>query len=625
MNNAGFSENYSALKAIAADAPLEPGVYLWFGHENRIIYVGKAKSLRHRLRSYFSGAPDPKTGVLLKYSQRIETIITPSEYDALLLENTLIKQHTPKYNIDLKDGKTYPVIRITSEAFPRVFKTRHIVRDNSSYFGPFPDSAAASALLDLIYRLFPLRTCRVLRKRAAPCIYYHIKRCAAPCCGRISGGEYRKHILRIQRLLEGETSALVMELTERMHHEARAMRFERAAGIRDAIKAVESLSETGLAVDFDPQGRDYIAWASQGVLATFTVFSMRGGKLVGRDLFRACSAAGEEESFETFAAAYYTQSRLPPEAIYLPAHFSSPALGRWFLERFGYEPRLLVPHEKRHAAALAMARQNALEDLRLRLKERGAGPALDDLARILHLAARPERIEGFDISQLDGKHPVASLVSFKDGIPDRKNYRHFKLKTVAGVVDDVAAMREAVRRRYARLLAEGADLPDLVLVDGGAGQANAAKGEIESLGLAIGVAGLAKRDEEIWLPGVAAPIQLSRRSEALKVLQLLRDEAHRFATGLNQRLRSKDIAFALLEGVGGIRRKQAETLMKAFGGLEKIASADLADLMSRAGLSRAAAEAVQEAARRRVEARPSLQERRAAGIGESLADQALLN
>ena len=623
MNSAGFSENYNDLKAFAADAPLDSGVYLWFDQENRIIYVGKAKSLRHRLRSYFSGAPDIKTNALLKYTRRLETIITPNEYEALLLENTLIKQHTPKYNIDLKDGKTYPVIRITSDAFPRVCKTRHIVRDNSRYFGPFPDVAGVNALLDLIDRLFPLRKCRTLRKRKAPCLYYHIRRCAAPCCGRISGEEYGKHILRIRRVLEGETGALVMELTELMHAEARATRFERAACVRDAIKAVESLSETGLAVDFDQQGRDYIAWAAEGVLATFTVFSMRGGKLVGRDLFRARSAACEEESFETFAAAYYTRDRPPPPAIYLPAAFASPTLGRWFLERFGYEPRLGVPDEKRHESAMAMARQNALEDLRRRLKERGAGPALDELARILRLAARPERIEGFDISQLDGKYQVASLVSFKNGIPDRENYRHFKLKTLG--VDDMAAMREAVRRRYARLIAEGADLPDLVLVDGGLGQANAAKDELEALGLAIGVAGLAKRDEELWLPGAPEPIRVSRRSEALKVLQFLRDEAHRFATGLNRRLRSKDLSFALLEGVDGIGRKRAETLMKAFGGLAKIAAAPTSALMSRAGLSLTVAEAVKEAARRGGDARTIPQKRRAPDSGESLADQASLD
>ncbi|MDR2079304.1 MAG: excinuclease ABC subunit C, partial [Treponema sp.] len=279
-------------------------------------------------------------------------------------------------------------------------------------------------------------------------------------------------------------------------------------------------------------------------------------------------------------------------------------LKQWFREQFGYEPELLAPEvqptefpaAKRHQAVLAMARQNALEDLRQQLKERGAGPALDELARALTLGSRPERIEGFDIAQLDGKHPVASLISFKNGIPDKKKYRYFKLRSVVGVVDDFASVREAVRRRYSRLIKEGSELPDLILIDGGIGQVNAAKGVLDELGMDTDIVGLAKREEELWLPNARKPIRLSKRSEALKVLQHVRDETHRFATTLNQKLRSKDILFPALESVEGIGPKRAAAIMKAYVTLPAIAAAPPKELAGSCGISETAARAVRAAA-----------------------------
>jgi excinuclease ABC subunit C len=646
-----------SLKAAARDAPQEPGVYIMKDSENRIIYVGKARVLKNRLVSYFSGGRDIKTATLMRHVRAIETIIVANEYEALLLENTLIKQHSPKYNINLKDGKTYPVIRITAGEFPRVFRTRHILEDGSRYFGPFPNIPAVDTMLELIDKLFPLRKCRVLRMRGkagsgsrGPCIYYHIGRCAAPCCGKISAGEYGRHVERVEKLLSGETESLIMELTEGMHKAAAELKFERAAQLRNAIKAIEQLSANISVVDFDSEGRDYIAWAAEGVLATFTVFSMRGGKMTGRELFRTRSAASEAESLETFAASYYAPDRPPPPRIYLalgktvsgeaggaaggagsaadspqasPGAAPPASLGRWFREQFGYEPELLPPGEKRHEAILAMARQNALEDLRRRLKERGAGPALDELAQALGLKTRPERIEGFDIAQLDGKHPVASLISFKNGVPDRKNYRYFKLRTVVGVVDDFAAMREAVRRRYSRLIREGKELPDLVLIDGGIGQVNAAKGVFDELGMDSDLVGLAKRDEELWLPRARQPVRLSKRSEALKVLQFVRDETHRFATSFNQRLRSGDLAFPALESVEGIGPKRAAAIMKAYGSLEAVAAADPEDMAGRCRLSEASARAVRAAAKLTLEDREAAKKRFDRGAGRSAPRKAL--
>jgi excinuclease ABC subunit C len=625
----GLSGRVSSLRATALDAAAEPGVYIMRDDEGRIIYVGKAKSLRNRLRSYFSGAKDIKTTTLIRHAHSIETIIVASEYEALLLENTLIKQHSPKYNINLKDGKTYPVIRITAGDFPRIFRTRHIIQDGSLYFGPFPNIQAVDVMLELVEKLFPLRKCRTLRKRSSgPCMYYHIGRCRAPCCGRISPEEYRRHVERVQQLLSGETGALIIDLTAQMHEAARALQFERAAGLRNAIRAIEDLSGEGSSVvDHDPQGRDYIAWADEGVLATFTVFSMRGGKMTGRDLFRTRSAADEADSLEMFITSYYDSRRPPPPKIFVqsmvrtetaegPTEMADNAsLCGWFRERFGYVPELLVPAEKHHAAIAAMARQNALEDLRKRLKERGAGPALDEMRQVLNLKTRPERIEGFDIAQIDGRHPVASLISFKNGVPDRANYRYFKLRSVIGVVDDFAAMREAVQRRYSRLIREGKELPDLVLIDGGIGQVNAAKGVMDELGMDSDVVGLAKRDEELWLPNAKEPVLLSRRSEALKVLQFVRDETHRFATGLNQRLRSKDLFFPVLESVDGIGPSRAAAIMKAYETIAGIAAADPAEIAERCRISAAAAKAVRAAARLALEDREAEQQRLNAGSG----------
>jgi excinuclease ABC subunit C len=620
MEHERVSENFAALKAAARDAPQAPGVYIMRDEESRIIYVGKAKALRNRLGAYFSGVKDIKTQTLIRHARSIETIIVANEYEALLLENTLIKQHSPKYNINLKDDKSYPVIRVTAGPFPRIFKTRHIVEDGSGYFGPFPNVQAVDTLLEIIDKIFPLRKCRVLKKRLSPCMYFHIGRCAAPCCGKIGEEEYALHLDRVRKVLSGETGALIMDLTEGMHEAAKLLRFERAAELRNAIAAVRTLTESPSVVDFDAEARDYIAWAGESLLATWSVYSMRGGKMTGQELYRTRSAAEESESLETFIAAYYTPDRPPPPRIFIALengapNLSFPFLKRWFKEQFGCEPELAAPEEKRHRAVLAMARQNALEDLRRRLKERGAGPALDELARELGLRARPERIEGFDIAQLDGKHPVASLISFRNGGPDKKNYRYFKLRTVVGVVDDFASMREAVRRRYSRLIREGQELPDLILIDGGIGQVNAARGVLDELGMDTGIVGLAKRDEELWLPNARSPIRLSKRSEALKILQHVRDETHRFATTLNQKLRSKDLIFPTLESVEGIGPKRSAAIMKAYATLSAVAAATAEDIVARCNIGEAAARAVRAAAQLALEDQAAAGQRLAAGKG----------
>jgi excinuclease ABC subunit C len=474
-------------------------------------------------------------------------------------------------------------------------------------------------------------------------MYYHIGRCFAPCCGKISVKDYSLHIQRVQKLLSGETEALIIDLTSKMHESARLMQFEQAAHIRNTIRAIENLAgEDSYVEDLNPEDRDYIAWAASGVLATFTVFSMRGGKMTGRDLYRTRSAADEWESLELFITSYYDKSHHPPGKVFIQNYLSQrrivpsvhsakeeeekegkrkeenvlsnnsavcaeetmrfeagdlELIKNWFKEQFEYEPQLLSPADKHHSVIMAMARQNAAEDLRKRLKERGAGPAIDELQRVLNLESRPERIEGFDIAQLDGKHPVASLISFKNGIPDRKNYRYFKLRTVIGIVDDFASMREVVKRRYSRLIREGKELPDLILVDGGIGQVNAAKGVLDELGVDCGLVGLAKREEELWLPAAKEPLVLSRQSEALKVLQFVRDECHRFATSFNQRLRSKDLFFPILESVEGVGQKRAAAIMKTYESIANIATAEPQEIAERCHISENTARAVRAVAK----------------------------
>ena len=567
-------ERLLAFRSLARQAPLESGVYLMRDGEGAIIYVGKAKALRNRLSSYFSGRKDIKTRHLVSRIDRIEWIISGSEYEALLLENTLIKEHAPRYNINLKDGKTYPSVRVTNEEYPRVFRTRRIIHDGSLYFGPFPSADVIDTYLDLVKKLFPLRRCVVMRPRENPCMYFHIGRCSGPCAGKISREDYLVYVEEVKKLLAGETEALLAELRGRMAEASAALRFEEAAKLRDSVSAIELFAGRSSAVDFDPEARDYVAWAADGDLVSFVVFQMRGGRLTGRDLFRSRLYAAEEEALQTFLMGYYSRERPPPPRVYaMRLDEGLDLVERYFAVELGAETAVALPAGSRHEAAMNLAAQNAREDIAKRRREIGDIPALEELRRALGLASLPERIEGFDIAQLSGKHTVASLISFKNGVPDKKNYRYFKIRSLEGAVDDFGAVREAVARRYTRLVNEEAELPDLVLIDGGAGQVSAAKEILDALGVDCDLAGLAKRDEEIWLPGAAGPVVLPKDSPALRVLVAVRDETHRFATGLNQKLRAADLKFGVLEGIEGVGPARARRLLKAFGSLETLAAA----------------------------------------------------
>lgn len=608
------------LHATALDAPKTSGVYLWKDENGVIIYVGKAKSLKNRLSSYFTSNRDLKTNILVSRSLAIEYITTENEYEALLLENTLIKKNNPRYNINLKDGKTYPVIKITNDPFPRVFRTRRIQNDGALYFGPFPNVTAVDQFLDFVKRNYRLRQCRQMKKRKTPCLYYHIGRCSAPCCGLISQEEYKKSMEEILLLLEGDSTASISRLEAVMKQAAQNTQFEKAARIRDGLRAIRELREQNAVVDMDPESRDYIAWAAEGTMVTFAILQMRGGRLTGRDLFRARSLKDEEEILTEFLMAYYTEpDRVPPQ-IFVPTESGLALAEQWFAQGLGVQTHLQAINpetadDRRHAAAMTMATFNAREDAQRRLREHGDFPALEELKTLLSLPSIPSRIEGFDIAHIGGRLPVASLITFQDGNPDRKGYRMFRLRTTDGVIDDFASMREATTRRYTRLLNEGSDLPDLILIDGGIGQLNAVKGVLDALGADITVISLAKQNEEIYLSGVSTPLRLPRRSDALRLLQRVRDETHRFATTRNQRLRTKENTKLIFESLPGIGPKKAAALLARYMSLENLHEEaskpqGIEEIMSTAGVSRNIAEIAAAAIPSLIEQRKAEREKR---------------
>lgn len=588
----------STLRNTAKHAPEAPGVYIWKDAEGVAIYVGKAKSIKARLTSYFTGKREIKTRLLVSKATSIEWILTETEYAALLLENNLIKEHSPRYNINLKDGKTYPSIRITNEEFPRVFRTRHIIDDGSRYFGPYPSADVIDRYLDLVRRLFPLRRCKTLRKRDTPCMYYHIGRCSAPCAGKITREEYAVQLERVATLLSGDSETLVATLKADMESASLAMQFEKAAALRDSIHAIESFKADSGVVDFAYGDRDYVAWAVDGSLIDFVVFQTRSGRLVGRDLYRERSFGTEADAASQFLAAYYGPERVPPPEVFVKDIDGLDLTVEYLRSELAYEFVLAMPDERRHEAALAMAMHNAKEDLLKRRREFGDVEALEALRSALDLETVPEFIEGFDIAQLSGKHTVASLVSFRNGAPYKKGYRIFKIRSLDGGIDDYAAMREVVARRYTQVANGESESPDLVLIDGARGQVNAAWEVLNALGLDLPIVGLAEANEELWPHGAKHPLVLPKDSSALRLLVAIRDEAHRFATGMNQRLRGKALGFPLLEAVKGVGPARARRIMEAFGSLAAVAEAEPSYIARTSGLDRNAARAVKEAAER---------------------------
>jgi excinuclease ABC subunit C len=568
--------------------PDRPGVYIMKNADGTPIYVGKARSLKNRIRSYFAGEKDIKTRFLLAHMTDIEVIITNTEYEALILENNLIKQWTPQYNINLKDGKTYPVIRLTAEEFPRVYRTRRMIFDGSEYFGPFPKPHQIDLYLRLIERHFPLCKYRgSQKKRAYPCLNYHMGRCAGACCGKITREEYLKIVDGVRKLLSGRSAELVRDLKEKMKAASETQEFERAAKLRDQISAIEEVSVEQRVMEFTEEDRDYIALAPCGESQVVVVLQVREGKLLGKEVFEVAEYAPDEEALSHFIARYYAERKTIPDAVYVGRELDGENLSLFLRELTGRQIAVKMPQRGKHTQLIAMAESNAREEAAKAARGAEMTMALEGLKLDLGLTTVPRRIEGFDIAHLEGTDTVASMVRFTDGRPDRKLYRAFTIRSLNGKVDDFESIREAVARRYTRVVNEELDRPDLILIDGGKGQLGAARGVLIALGLeAVPVIGLAKKQEEIFMPGRNDPLVLDEASPSLRILEQVRNESHRFATTLNKKKRAKRVALTLLEDVPGIGQARSKRLMMVFGSMEAILGATVEDIQKKAGVPR---------------------------------------
>lgn len=563
-------------KEQAASLPHHSGVYIMKDASDKVVYVGKAKDLRNRVTSYFLTGKDIKTTFLVSKIAHIDYIITGNEYEALVLENNLIKKYRPHYNISLKDGKSYPLIRITHEDFPKVFRTRRVIHDGSLYFGPYPDLKSLNEYLELIDKMFPLRKCGIpLRKRETPCLYYHIGRCCAPCAGLVTKEEYGKHIDKVKKFLLGEDDELVRITRNEMNDAAKLLQFEIAAQKRDLLSSLESVSRVQQVEDFSVESRDYAACEMRMHLATVSMLQIRDGKLMGKALYRAETLGDETDTLVHFLTQYYSDGGNIPQELYVSHDVDSDLIRTFLNEEMNYDIEVSVPKEGKHYRVLRMSAENASRDVEKRLRSKGNPEALDELMEVLGLEEPPMYIEGFDIAQLSGKYTVASLITFVDGNPDKSNYRRFNIRSLDGRVDDYGAIKEAVTRRYTRQVREKNRLPDLIMIDGGKGQVNSAKEALVALGLdTLPVVALAEKLEEIYFPDDREVLVLPESSPALKVLIALRDETHRFATSLNQSQRAKDATFALLESISGVGPRRSKRLMQQYGTIEDLLSAN---------------------------------------------------
>jgi excinuclease ABC subunit C len=525
-------------------------------------------------------------------------LVTRNEFEALVLENNLIKEHQPRYNINLKDGKTYPVIRITKDEYPRIFRTRKIIQDGSQYFGPYPDVNAIGQYLELVDNLYPLRKCKgPLKKRKHPCLYYHIKRCAGPCSDLISKEDYGKRVTNIARLLKRGSKSIEKELEKEMKKASENLAFEEAAKLRDSLQSFRTLQTKQEVMDFDEHSRDFVAIEERNGTSCFVVFKMRTGKLIQSEAIFSKAAGEVDELLEQFILQYYQNNQTIPRSLIVNFPLEQGSVIEFINSKRAdkkkplqdLDPQQLeeirLPEGKREESIIAMTVENARMSLVRHLREESNKESVEELKLVLSLQTLPRRIEGYDIAQLHGKHTVAAMVSFYDGLPDKGKYRYFKIRSLEGGIDDYQSIREAVARRYTKIINEKTELPDLILIDGGKGQVHAAKSILDALGLEhIPLVGLAKKDEIIFRPNDSEGLDLPEGTPALQLLQAVRDEAHRFGTGLNQRLRSKDIVLSELEDIEGIGPKRSSQLITIFESIDNIRSASVDELMEKGKL-----------------------------------------
>ena len=600
-----FSSRLSALAQ-------KPGVYLMKDANDTVIYVGKAIALRNRVRSYFQSQrhKDPKTRELVSHITDFEVIRTDTATEALILENELIKKYLPKYNVMLKDSKTYPYIRITNEEWPRVISTRRIVNDGSQYFGPYTSAGSAYKTINLLNRLFPYRKCdKNITGHDEVCLYYHMHQCTAPCISAVDRPTYMKAIDSTTMFLSGRGDEIVTDLEDEMEQASEAWNFERAAELRDRLQAVRHVLERQKIVTASGTNADIIA-VSQGAGgdAGVQVGFLRNGKIIGSEFFPMQAGLNDDprDIISSFVKQFYEEAAVVPPRLILQHQVGDnerEMIEEWLADKRGGKVQLHVPQRGNQRGLVEMVAKSAAENLeQARLKflsdEMKMTAAMTELADALDLPRMPRRIECFDNSNIQGTSPVASMVVFEDGKPAKKEYRRFTIKTVVGA-DDFASMNEIIGRRFRR--AKEADeekegkwttLPDLVIVDGGKGQLNAALEALDEIGMSVPICGLAKENEEIFLPGRSDSIMLPRDSQALFLVQRVRDEAHRFAITFHRATRSKTAFKSKLDEVPGVGPTRKKALIKAFGSVRGIQNASIEEIASVDGINAALAEQI---------------------------------
>ena len=595
------------IDGIVALMPREPGVYMMKGDEGQIIYIGKAKVLRSRVQQYFR--PNAHDGrrqfrALVRNVRDLEYIVTDTELEALILEANLIKAHKPRYNISLKDDKKYPYIRITKEAFPRVVVTRDVVKDGSRYLGPYTDVRAMRRMVETMHRLFRIRSCDydLPKANVRLCLDYEIKRCDGPCEGLIVAEAYQKIVDEAVLFLTGRHTQVKVTLVERMKRAAEALRYEEAAIYRDRIQALEQAASRQKVVSNDLTDWDAIAIAREDDEACGVVMEVRDGRLIGRQNYFLGGVldASEEEVVSKFVQLFYTTATFVPREVCLPGDIEDrETVLDWLTERSEGGVEMRVPQRGDKFRLIKMAENNArllLTERRLKRENRRAQApaAVQALQRDLHLEKPPRWIEAVDISNIQGSDPVASLVCFVDGRARKREYRHFKITGIEGP-NDFAMMQQVVTRRFKRLMEEGKSFPDLLLIDGGKGQLSSAVEALRALGIEDQpVIGLAKRLEEVFLPGLSDPQNIPKTSSALKLLQMLRDESHRFAIAYHRKLRDKRTLTSELDEIPGVGPSRRVALLKYFGSVKRIREAEVEEVAKVDGVGLRLAEVICE-------------------------------
>jgi excinuclease ABC subunit C len=607
------------IEAVLSTLPSKPGCYIMKDGDGRVIYVGKAINLRNRVRSYFHKTTDHKTSQLVRKIEDIEWIMVGSELEALILEMTLIKKHRPHFNVRLKDDKSYPYIKVHwASPYPKVTVTRQMAQDGSRYFGPYTSVWAVHQTLDVLRRIFPYLTCdrEITGQDERACLYYDIKLCSAPCIGVIDQIKYRQMIDDLCHFLEGRTESVVARLNVEMEAAAEQLRFERAAALRDQIKAIENVVERQKVVSSDYIDSDVLALARSDGEACVQVFFIRGGKLIGRDYFLLEGTAEEPDAevMAEFIKQFYDQAPTVPPQVLLPNDVEEAQIIRQWLsqKRGGQKVEISVPHQGQQQELIQMAAENAAETLRsLQIQWQAdrhrQEQALTDLQEAIGISRPINRIECYDISNTQGTYAVGSMVVFEQGVPAKKLYRRFNIRSVSGP-DDFASMEEVLTRRLNRWKAAQetsaapgkkpdpsfAWLPDLLLVDGGKGQLGRAVSVLDRFELSgkVPVAGLAKQNEELFLPGRPDPILLSRQSQGLYLIQRVRDEAHRFAITAHRNRRTRQGLVSRLEAVPGIGPARRKALLNQFGSIENIQKASLEELQVIPGITAELAESI---------------------------------